>query len=48
MDAHRKPITDLEAEVSRLRCELAEARMERDLLKKATVDSTSQRNTIII
>ena len=36
MDAHRKPVTDLEAEVSRLRRELAEARMERDLLKKAT------------
>jgi transposase len=33
---HRKPVTDLEAEVSRLKRELAEARMERDILKKAT------------
>src|SRR3990172_4469879 len=36
MDANRKPVTDLEAEVSRLKRELAEARMERDILKKAT------------
>ena len=41
----RRPITDLEAEVSRLKRELAEARMERDILKKATVGSTSERNT---
>lgn len=34
--ASRRPVTDLEAEVSRLRRELAEARMERDILKKAT------------
>ena len=34
-DMHRKPVTDLEAEVSRLKRELAEARMERDILKKA-------------
>lgn len=33
---HRKPVTDLEAEVSKLKRELAEARMERDVLKKAT------------
>ena len=36
MDGNRKPVTDLEAEVSRLKRELAEARMERDILKKAT------------
>lgn len=36
IDEHRKPVTDLEAEVSRLKRELAEARMERDILKKAT------------
>ena len=36
MDAHRKPVTDLEAEVSKLKRELVEARMERDILKKAT------------
>ena len=34
IDAHRKPITDLEAETSKLKRELAEARMERDILKK--------------
>jgi transposase len=33
---NQKPVTDLEAEVSRLKRELAEARMERDILKKAT------------
>ena len=32
----RRPVTDLEAEVARLKRELAEARMERDILKKAT------------
>ena len=36
MGEKRKPVTDLEAENSRLRRELAEAKMERDLLKKAT------------
>ncbi len=30
----RQPVTALEAEVSRLKRELAEARMERDILKK--------------
>jgi transposase len=29
----RRPVTDLEAELSRLKRELAEARMERDILK---------------
>ena len=46
MDGNRKPVTDLEAENSKLKRELAEARMERDILKKATVGSTGQRNTI--
>jgi transposase len=36
LGAPRRPVTDLEAEVSRLKRELAEARMERDILKKAT------------
>ena len=36
MDGTRNPVTDLDAEVSRLKRELAEARMERDILKKAT------------
>lgn len=34
--ANRKPVTELEAENARLRRELAEVRMERDILKKAT------------
>ena len=36
LGASRRPVTDLEAEVSRLKRDLAEARMERDILKKAT------------
>ena len=36
MGGNQKPVTDLQAEVSRLRRDLAEARMERDILKKAT------------
>ena len=32
----RRPVTELEAEVSRLKRALAEMKMERDLLKKAT------------
>jgi transposase len=32
----RRPVTELEAELSRLKRELAEARMERDILQKAT------------
>ena len=34
MDAHRVPVTGLEAVVSRLKRELAEVRMERDILIK--------------
>jgi len=34
--APRKPVTELDAEVTRLKRELAEMKMERDLLKKAT------------
>ncbi len=33
---NRRPVTELEAELSCLKHELAEARMERDILKKAT------------
>lgn len=36
IDEHRKPVTDLEAENTKLKRDLAEARMERDILKKAT------------
>jgi transposase len=32
----RRPVTEVAAELSRLKRELAEARMERDILKKAT------------
>ena len=32
----RRPVTELEVEVSRLKRDLAETRMERDILKKAT------------
>ena len=32
----RRPVTELEAELSRLKRDLAEARMERDILEKAT------------
>uniref|UniRef100_UPI003D21C9BB hypothetical protein n=1 Tax=Aeromonas veronii TaxID=654 RepID=UPI003D21C9BB len=34
----------LEAEVARLRKALAQANMERDIIKKAAVDSIDQRN----
>ena len=34
-NAGSQPVSDLEAEISRLRRELAEAKLERDLLKKA-------------
>ncbi len=43
----RRPVTELEAEVSRLKRDLAEARMERDILKKATVGSTGESNTCL-
>jgi transposase len=33
LGASRRPVTDLEAELSRLKRDLAEARMERDILK---------------
>ena len=36
IDEHRQPVTDLEAENTKLKRDLAEARMERDILKKAT------------
>ncbi|MFO0777683.1 MAG: transposase [Nitrospira sp.] len=34
LGASRRPVTELEAELSRLTRDLAEARMERDILKK--------------
>ena len=33
---HQKPLTEMELELSRLKRELAETRMERDFLKKCT------------
>jgi transposase len=36
LKSHGKPVSDVVAENSRLKKELAEARMERDILKKAT------------
>ena len=39
--------TDLEAENSRLRKELAEARLEKEILKKAITGSTGQRNILL-
>jgi transposase len=36
LEASRRLVTELEAELSRLKRDLAEARMERDILKKAT------------
>ena len=41
-----RSVADLEAEVARLRKALAQANMERDIIKKAAVDSTCQRNTL--
>lgn len=39
-------VSELEAEVSRLRKELGEARLEKEILKKAMASSTGQRNTL--
>ena len=40
----RRPATDLESEISRLRAENANLKMEREILKKAAVSSTRRRN----
>lgn len=39
-----RSVAELEAEVARLRKALAQANMERDIIKKAAVDSIDQRN----
>ena len=39
-----RSVAELEAEVARLRKALAQANMERDIIKKAAVDSIGQRN----
>jgi transposase len=44
--ANHRPLTDVEMELSRVKRELALVRMERDILKKAAVYSTDQRNTL--
>ena len=41
---NQKPLPDLEMQLARVKRELAEVKMERDLLKKATVSSTGRRN----
>jgi transposase len=41
-----RSVAELEAEVARLRKALAQANMERDIIKMAAVDSTCQRNTL--
>ena len=40
-------LTDAQAEIKRLQKELKRATEERDILKKAAVDSSHQRNTLI-
>ncbi len=43
--AGAKPVSAEQMELTRLRAELARAKMERDILKKATGDSTGHCNT---
>ena len=45
---NQKPLTDVEMELARVKRELAEVRMERDLPGKAAVDSMSHCNTSIV
>ncbi len=42
-----RTVAELESEVMQLRKALNEARLERDILKKATVDSIGQRNSYV-
>ena len=42
-----RSVAELEAEVARLRKALAQANMERDIIKKAAVDSIGQRNSYV-
>jgi transposase len=42
LGASRRPVTDQEAELSRLTRDLAEARMERDILQKAAYCAMAQ------
>ncbi|VDG95288.1 transposase family [Shigella dysenteriae] len=42
-----RAVAELESEVMQLRKALNEARLERDILKKATVDSIGQRNSYV-
>ncbi len=43
-----RSVAELEAEVAKLRKELAVERMEKDVLKKATADSTGHRNDSVL
>jgi len=42
---HQKPLTEVELELSRMKRELAEVKMERDFIKKCAGDSTGHCNT---
>ncbi|SDU34654.1 transposase [Nitrosomonas ureae] len=42
---HQKPLTEVELELSRVKRELAEVKMERDFIKKCVGDSTGHCNT---
>ncbi|EJH0149951.1 transposase, partial [Escherichia coli] len=42
-----RTVAELESEILQLRKALNEARLERDILKKATVDSIGQRNSYV-
>ena len=43
----RAPVSEFESELARLRTEVATLKTEREILKKATVSSSRQSNTII-
>ena len=43
-EAKGKPVNADQMEIARLKAELAKMRMERDILKRAAVGSTGQRN----
>ena len=45
-DVRGKAVTAEQMEIARLKAELSRGRMERDILKKATVGSTGRRNGI--
>jgi transposase len=44
----KRPVSELEAENARLRRELASAKLDLEIVKKAAVGSTIQRNTFVL